>query len=352
MRAFVNFVIGLKLTESRVDTAKQFLQMSLKMEGEVKDVLVVDGEVTKNALIRAIISENSRIARHNVMNEGKDCQARLDTSVTPRQMEKLAKAAFVMLEPSQSNTPLLHRVNVAAAMLTSTQTVDRSDDTITPTFSQQFIRPLKAIGPNGTVASHKIQKVGNKNNKHPTYTAIVPHLNPLFCADAHLGVTYIVRFYHLNEKFPNFVNYKDYHFRPVLRSDAEPEMKDGVPYYKYMAKSTLADIWKNLFVLVGVMTNSVTHHFRKQVQQELSSQGCMPESIARLAQYVLVGGKLSGKQQSHYITTPPEDAVCGAAGGDPKHKRLFSAVCQGGSCSRNSYLRSAFARIMSNGAAS
>jgi hypothetical protein len=124
---------------------------------------------------------------------------------------------FAPRSPEMKSLTDLARIQLAAQFQQTFATGQRSEDLRAETAGMDLVRNMRRLGPGrGIPAAHVISNKGKTNTVGKmTYTAMAPHMNPMFDSTAYSGLSYLLRFSVMDEPFPDHLDWKDFSRRPV-----------------------------------------------------------------------------------------------------------------------------------------
>lgn len=176
-----------------------------------------------------------------------------------------------------------------------------------------FARMAKTVGPAGMPMLSNVTDGGKTNNNgRISYTAVLPHRNPLLCTIFAKGALFLWRFLVMRVPFPNLIEPKDIFKRPTLRQGYD-EMR-GVTYDSSYA------LMKRLYMAVSAVPTKVLHQGRGECQRCLDDVGVELDQIKRLCKYI------HDDQTDSYLLNPPLAALLAAAGYDHETPRAACAA--------------------------
>ena len=146
-----------------------------------------------------------------------DPQSRLNIMVSPEQEKLLIMACYTLQHQLKLHS--ISVLNFATTYCQMKQTGQRGHEMTYQTYNFFYSRKMDHLGPSGLVVEHVIANKGKRNqNGNVTTHAIAPHANPLFDTSAHTGLLFIYRHCVMNERLPDFDNYKECFSCPQYRS--------------------------------------------------------------------------------------------------------------------------------------
>ena len=126
------------------------------------------------------------------------------------------------------NATPLNACNLLVDFVSTHALSGRSENDRNEKISFNFIRHLKSIGPNGMKALCNVLNKGKRTkNGRLRYSGCVAHKNPLFSLEAVKGMNLFYRFNLMGEKFPDFLDPKDFLLRPMIRSETNHAQSIG-----------------------------------------------------------------------------------------------------------------------------
>jgi hypothetical protein len=223
-----------------------------------------------------------RTATH-ARDTGEDLQANLDNSITAVQMEDMLLSGLSTIDPVLCGMKPLARYQFCAIICKGFLTLNQSDEFCNLTLGHTLVRFIEVLGSGGgTEAAHMITNEAKANSVGSLeYTGVVMHINPLQDAAAWDGVCSMQRYTKMQEPVPDFADYGDFYNRPFYRSYNNYEIA--------LAAATMYQQWHKQFNVHSVCCSKLTHHPRKQGQQQLDNLGVGVGQIARLAGHMQHG---------------------------------------------------------------
>jgi hypothetical protein len=200
-----------------------------------------------------------------------------------------------------TNLCAIAKSNIVTGYTLSSQVGSRgSDSRSMMILSHGFAKKMRFLG-NGKDVDHLVHNHGKTNCiGRVTYNkAFATHGNPLMDSSAHLGLSALLRYSCLGERFPNFLETKDYAKRHIFCSSQS--------YQKRYPPSTQYSNWKKAFTPCDVFRDKVTHVCRGQIQQEPSNKGVNSQDNERFFGYAASGEKKMNSSQTdlYLFVTPP-----------------------------------------------
>jgi hypothetical protein len=325
MRKFVTYLDGQNLTIGQMEDGILFIQHHFKLDCNVHDRPAMTTCVRSDAIIDSIINQKRKAKARRIVDDGADIQAKLDVRISDEQMDGLVEECFAPTDPAIGQMHELSRLQTVSGIRHTQTTGQRGQDLRGYTSSMAFTCRVRAIGPGrGTNVDFAITNDGKVNKEGKiTYTALAPHVNPLWDPSGLQGLCLFYRHSIMMEPFPNHVNYIDFQDHPEDDFAKRPVYREIKDYNAHLDKNTMNDQWKAFYASQNIFSDKVTHQGRRQVQQELCDDGISQDKIGRFCHYSEGGGRKGGnqKQAKHYLTNPPVDATVSRSGGDRNHPK-------------------------------
>jgi len=211
------------------------------------------------------------------------------------------------------NTSPLFSLQILFELRATHQQGARHDDLRDEVFAFMFSRITKTVGSSGMPMLANVTDGGKTNqNGRISYSALLPHRNPVLCTIFAKGALFLHRFLIMKVTFPDLLEPKDIFKRPTLRQGHD-EMH-GVSY------DSSYSIMKRLYEAVGAVPTKCLHQGRGECQRVLDDLGVDLDQIRRLCKYV------HDEQTESYLLNPPMSALLAAAGFDHQAPRAAHAA--------------------------
>ena len=177
----------------------------------------------------------------------------------------------------------------------------RHDDLRAEVFSHMFSRVTRRVGAAGMPMLCCVIDGGKTNkNGNISYSAVLPHANPLHCTIFAKGAMFLYRFLVMKAPFPNVMEPNDLFNRRVLRT--------GGSEWHPVTYNSSADVMKRLYGAAEILCNKVLHQGRGEGQRQLEDDDVNIDQIRRLCHYV------HDDQSESYLLQPPLNAMLSRAG--------------------------------------
>jgi hypothetical protein len=152
------------------------------------------GAVQQHPPINAILQKYQRSRSTKAMDEGLDVQGKLDLRIDDEQKMDFVVECFAPRSPEMKSLTDLARIQLAAQFQQTFATGQRSEDLRAETAGMDLVRNMRRLGPGrGIPAAHVISNKGKTNTVGKmTYTAMAPHMNPMFDSTAYSGLSYLL----------------------------------------------------------------------------------------------------------------------------------------------------------------
>jgi hypothetical protein len=248
--------------------------------------------------------------RESHMQHMTDLQASVESDIG---FDKMIEMVDMCLNCAVPHTTPLFCMQILFELRATHQQAARHDDLRGEVFAHMFARVSKTVGPSGMPMLCNVTDGGKTNNNgRISYSALLPHRNPLLCTIFAKGALFLWRFLIMKVKFPNLLEPEDIFKRPTLRQGND-EMH-GVSYDSSYA------LMKRLYEAVNTLPTKCLHQGRGECQRLLDDLGVSIDQIRRLCKYV------HDEQTESYLLNPPLAALLGAAGFDHEAPRAARAA--------------------------
>lgn len=178
----------------------------------------------------------------------------------------------------------------------------RHDDLRLEVFAHIFTRDVR-VGPRMMPMLCNVTDGGKTNaNGRISYSAVVPHKNPVMCCIFAKGILLGWRFNVMKVKVPDLLDKEDIFKRPTLRQ--------GHDEFGRVSYDSSRKIMNRLFTAENIVVTKCLHQGRGEGQRNLDQLGVDVELIKRLCKYV------HDDQVDSYLLNPPIAALLASAGFD------------------------------------
>ena len=228
-----------------------------------------------------------------------DLQADIESNIGPQKMLELVDMCLSFRVPGTN--PMFSLQTLFEARATH-QMCARHDDLRLENFAHMFAR-VSRVGGRSMPLLASVNDGGKTNqNGNVSYSAVVPHKNPLVCMVFAKGMAFSWRFCIMHAGFPDLLKPEDIFQRPALRQ--------GNSEFAKVSYRSSADIMKRLYDALGVVVTKVLHQGRGEGQRSLDELQVPLDQIKRLCKYI------HDDQTDSYLLSPPMAALLAAAGFD------------------------------------
>ena len=178
-RIFVKWLTQHAVTNDNMKKVKTFLNSHAKAEARATNI-VMPPEVGADTDIQRMIQEVRRRQGSRARDNGEDLQADIDNKIPESQRVALVMAALKSSSRTINRMQPLTRVQFAAQFNKTFATARRGEELRDMVLSLRFVREMRTIGPNGTLANMNITNKAKHNQVgRIEYIAYVAHRNPL-----------------------------------------------------------------------------------------------------------------------------------------------------------------------------
>ena len=237
-------------------------------------------------------------SRWEAMEAMQDLQADINADIGFDGMDKMIRLCLSHKIPQTSG---FFSQQTLLELRATHQMCARHDDLRAEVFAHMFARMAPRVGPAGMSMLCCVVDGGKTNkNGNISYSAILPHANPLHCTIFAKGAWFLYRFLVLKAPFPNVMDPHDIFKRRVLRT--------AVTEFHAVTYNSSADVMKRLFSEANIKCTKVLHQGRGEGQRELEMDDVNIDQIRRLCHYV------HDDQCSSYLLHPPTSALLSRAG--------------------------------------